>query len=343
MEPSVLRKRRTLEAAAFVARGVGLVGTLLFLAGALGPVSQHVPPTLRTSCMLGVLLMACGNVLAAINYRRPDGPRYSAYSVIQVGVDTSAVMGIVVWAQGYHEQTAWPLLIIAILVGAYRHRLAGSLVVWAVTSAGFAASMGVLPQPSLRHGELPTAIILGLIVAVLSGIQGEAFARQVEELDEARRAMQHQAHHDHLTGLPNRDQVVLYAEAQRGRALAVLVLDLNGFKEVNDTRGHAAGDRLLQEIGHRLAAGLRQGDLAGRIGGDEFIVLLPGADEHTAGELAARLRDEIRRPVDIDGSEVAVGTSIGVACRPAGSTRSLDDLTRDADTAMYEEKTAARR
>ncbi|MET3423207.1 diguanylate cyclase (GGDEF)-like protein [Actinoplanes tereljensis] len=343
MEPSVLRKRRTLEAAAFVARGVGLVCTLIFVLGALGPASQHVPPTLRTSCILGLFLMACGNVLAAINYRRPDGPRYSTYSVIQVGVDTSTVMGIVVWAQGYNEQTAWPLLIIAIVVGAYRHRLAGSLVVWAVTSAGFAASMGLIPQPSLRHGELPTAVIIGLIVAVLSGIQGEAFARQVKELDLARQAMQHQAHHDHLTGLPNRDQVDQYAETQRGRSLAVLVLDLNGFKEVNDTRGHAVGDRLLQEIGHRLSGGLREGDLAGRIGGDEFIVLMPGADEHTAGELAARLREEIRRPVEIDGAPVAVGTSIGIACRPAGSARSLDDLTREADTAMYEDKAYARR
>ncbi|MEU4242889.1 GGDEF domain-containing protein [Actinoplanes sp. NPDC026619] len=337
-----MRKRRTLEGAAFVARGLGLVCTLIFLAGALGPASEHVPPTLRTSCILGVFLMVCGNVVAAINFRRPTGPRYSAYSAIQVGIDTSTVMGIVVWAQGYSGQTAWPLLMIAIVVGAYRHRLAGSLVVWSVTSAGFVVAMNVIPSPALRTGELPMCLMVGLIVAVLSGIQGEAFARQVRELELARRAMQHQAHHDGLTGLPNREQVDAYAAAQRGRSLAVLVLDLNGFKLVNDVRGHAVGDRLLQEVSHRLATGLREGDLAGRIGGDEFIVLMPGADEHTAAELADRLRDDIRRPVVIDGDEVAVGTSIGIACRPAGSSRTLDDLTRDADTAMYEDKALSR-
>jgi diguanylate cyclase len=342
-EPTVLRRRRTLEAAAFVARGVGLIATLVFLAGALGPASQHIPPTLRTSCILGVILMLAGNLLAAVNLRRPGGRHYSALSAVQVGLDTSTLMGIVVWAQGYDGQTAWPLLSIAILVGAYRLRLAGALIVWAVTSAGFITAMAVIPEPALRPGELPTALLLGVIVAVLSGIQAEAFARQVKEIEAARQALHHQAHHDPLTGLPNRDRLNAYATTQHGRALAVLMLDLNGFKQVNDTLGHVVGDRLLEEIGHRLSAGLRDGDLAARMGGDEFIVLLPGASRDEARELADRLRDDIRRPVDVDGSPVSVGTSIGIACRAAGEQTSLDTLIRAADAAMYDDKALSRR
>jgi len=178
--------------------------------------------------------------------------------------------------------------------------------------------------------------------AVLSGIQAEAFARQVKELEAARQALHHQAHHDPLTGLPNREQVTAFARTQRGRALAVLGLDLNGFKQVNDSLGHSAGDRLLQEVGRRLATGLRDGDLAGRTGGDEFVILMPGADRRTAGDLADRLRDEVRRPVGIDGRQVRVGVSIGIACRAAGEDIDLDTLSRDADAAMYEDKSLSR-
>ncbi|WP_433384403.1 diguanylate cyclase [Actinoplanes sp. CA-142083] len=341
-DPSLLRKRKTVEAASFVARGVGLLATVAFLAEAMGPMSHHPPPALRTSLWLGVLLMLIANVLTAVNHRRPESPYYSALSAVQVALDTSTVTGIVVWAQGYNAQTAWPLLIIAIVVGAYRHRLAGALVVWAVTTAGFGLAMKIIPQPALREGEVLTAAVIGLIVAVLCGIQGDAYSQQVKELERARQALHHQAHHDPLTGLPNRDQVASFAATQRGRALAVLLLDLNAFKLVNDTLGHAAGDRLLQEVGRRLSAGLRAGDLAGRIGGDEFVVLMPGASPATAGELAARLREEICRPVDIDGTPAVVGASIGIACRDAGSDLGLDALTRTADEEMYRDKVASR-
>jgi hypothetical protein len=101
-----------------------------------------------------------------------------------------------------------------------RHRLAGALVVWAVTSVGFALAMKLIPYPSLRAGELLTAIVIGLIVAILCGIQGDAYSRQVKELERARQALHHQAHHDALTGLPNRDQLASYASGQRGRAPA---------------------------------------------------------------------------------------------------------------------------
>ena len=340
-DPSKLRRRQTVEAASFVARGIGLIATIAFLSGG-GPLGPHQPQLLRNVCQLAVCWMAIGEVLSAIGFRRPGARRYELGSAVQVALDTSTILGVVVYAQGYHGQTAWPLLVIAVLVGALRHRLAGALVVWAVSSAGFAVAMGRAPDPAIRHGEVSTAVVLGLLVAILCGIQGEAFFRQVKELERARRALHHQAHHDPLTGLPNREQIAAYASAQRGRALAVLLLDLNGFKQVNDTLGHAAGDRLLQEVGRRLGAGLREGDLAGRIGGDEFIVLMPGAGARAAADLAARLRDEIRRPIDLDGRSATVGTSIGIACRAAGDQADLESLSREADAAMYRDKAASR-
>jgi diguanylate cyclase (GGDEF)-like protein len=192
----------------------------------------------------------------------------------------------------------------------------------------------------VRAEDLPFAIAIHLFVALLSGTQSSAFARQVKELHAVRKALQHQASHDGLTALPNRARITEYADGQAGREMTVLLLDLNGFKEVNDTLGHAAGDSLLREVGHRLSANLRAGDMAGRLGGDEFVVLLPDTGPAAAAEIEARLRTEIGRPVDLDGHQISVGASIGAAHRPAGATTSLTALTADADAAMYRDKTA---
>jgi diguanylate cyclase (GGDEF)-like protein len=187
------------------------------------------------------------------------------------------------------------------------------------------------------------AIALNLMIAVISGAQSSAFQRQLTTLQQVRRELHHQATHDMLTGLPNRAQLAGCAARSAGRGLAVLLLDLNGFKQVNDTYGHAAGDALLRELGHRLSVGLGPGDVAGRQGGDEFVVLLPEADRAAAERAGERLREAVLRPVPIgDGREVSVGVSIGIAVRPAGDTADLDALTADADAAMYREKHAGR-
>ena len=99
----------------------------------------------------------------------------------------------------------------------------------------------------------------------------------------------------------------------------MLLVDLDGFKLVNDTHGHAAGDRLLRETARRLDGVRRDGDMAGRLGGDEFLVLLPGADPSTAEALAAAIRAAVAEPVEIGDDAVAVEASIGYAVRPPGS------------------------
>ncbi|MEU4425189.1 GGDEF domain-containing protein [Actinoplanes sp. NPDC024001] len=149
----------------------------------------------------------------------------------------------------------------------------------------------------------------------------------------------HEAQHDPLTRLPNRTlfhQRVEQAVATGARA-AVLYLDLDLFKQVNDTLGHAAGDELLRGVADRLRAAVRETDMAARFGGDEFAVLLePLTGEQQARDIAQRVADSIARPFDIAGRTVHTRASVGIAHRRAG--RSADGLIEDADFAMYRAK-----
>lgn len=176
--------------------------------------------------------------------------------------------------------------------------------------------------------------------------QPAAMAVVVRDITD-RRALEeqltHQAMHDSLTGLANRTLLqnrvaaALSRAKRRNSRIAVLFIDLDNFKTVNDTLGHAAGDILLVNISDRLRKCLRLSDTPARLGGDEFAVLLEDFEDETEKELvAARLLDEIRRPVDIQGREVFVGASIGIAANsPADQP---EDLLRKADVAMYTAK-----
>ncbi len=160
----------------------------------------------------------------------------------------------------------------------------------------------------------------------------------------AHAAQLHAAQHDTLTGLPNRALLagnaerMLSAATEAGTRCAMILLDLNGFKNVNDTLGHAAGDRLLLEIGSRLADSVRSSDCVARLGGDEFVVLLDNIDHDVnPGRLAATLVERISIPVTIDGLRIAVEASAGVALFPDNGV-DVDALLRCADVAMYDAK-----
>jgi diguanylate cyclase (GGDEF)-like protein len=150
------------------------------------------------------------------------------------------------------------------------------------------------------------------------------------------------AHHDALTGLANRAQLnsrlgQALAEPGRGGAIALHMLDLDRFKEVNDTLGHPAGDMLLISVAERLKSVIGRSDLIARMGGDEFAVLQCCGSQPTGAEtLAARMVEVICSPHRLDGQEVLVGTSIGIALAKAGQPQ--DELIRDADLALYRAK-----
>jgi diguanylate cyclase (GGDEF)-like protein len=151
----------------------------------------------------------------------------------------------------------------------------------------------------------------------------------------------HFAYHDPLTGLPNRcllmdrlNQVTVMA-ARQGRPLALLLLDLDGFKSVNDSLGHAAGDEILQQVAERLSACIRGCDTACRYGGDEFVIMLPEIDSReSADAVAHKIADRLAAPYSIDGAIVSLTASIGAAIYRPGAQGSAD-LIRQADVAMY--------
>jgi diguanylate cyclase (GGDEF)-like protein len=160
--------------------------------------------------------------------------------------------------------------------------------------------------------------------------------------------LKHEVFHDALTGLPNQllfEETVSLALAERRqpeRKLAVFVLDLDRFKRVNDSLGHGLGDELLQEIASRLAALLRPGDTAARIGGDEFAVLLAEIDGSAPAQAVAdRLLDMLRQPFELDGRQLFVTASVGVAVSPQDGS-DVQHLVRAADVAMYRAKRAGR-
>ncbi|SDT42664.1 GGDEF domain-containing protein [Actinoplanes derwentensis] len=331
VDDSLRSRRRAVETAGMASRSVGFVLTAVYMSGVTDLAPAQLSNDMMIASWLALGLIAAANVLAVLARRRPASRWYSLLSAVQVLFDTVTIIAFVVVSERDFTQTTWPLLALSISIAAIRHQLLGAVLTFAITSVAFV--LLVPDSPDL-------AFVLGtnVMTAIMAGSQSSAFARQFAELNETRRALQHQATHDPLTGLPNRARLAAYADGCTGRPLAVLLLDLNGFKEVNDTYGHAAGDVLLHEIGTRLALVLGDEGMVGRLGGDEFLVLLPDARAEAIGPVADRIRSAVRQPIDIGGHRVTVGVSAGSALRPAGTGTGLDALTAEADAAMYRDK-----
>src|SRR3954447_24078670 len=173
--------------------------------------------------------------------------------------------------------------------------------------------------------------------------------RDVEARKAFEEQLRHRAFHDALTGLANRalfyDRVehALTRAARAETPVGVLFVDLDDFKAVNDTRGHAEGDRLLQEVARRLTACLRAGDTAARLGGDEFGVLVESATEAEALEAtSARVLEALRQPVELEDGKVVVNASIGMAISTSHD-RGVEEFLRKADLAMYDAKRTGKR
>ena len=193
--------------------------------------------------------------------------------------------------------------------------------------------MGVSAAPLLRGDTLEGTV---LVFSDLSRVK--AYQAEIQQL----------AFHDALTGLPNRRLLKEHltqalGQAQRHqRQLALMYLDLDHFKEVNDTLGHDGGDELLQAVATRLTRSVRASDTVARMGGDEFVVLLPEVANRAAAEqVAQHILNALRAPISLKGQDWQVGVSIGVAMFPE-SGLDANALQQGADQAMYAAKQSGR-
>jgi diguanylate cyclase (GGDEF)-like protein/PAS domain S-box-containing protein len=201
--------------------------------------------------------------------------------------------------------------------------------------------------------ESGSRVPVSLTVSPLRGEAGSLggflyIAYDVTERRQLAEQMSRLAYTDGLTGLPNRLQLerelerALTQSRERGTPLALLFIDLDRFKPINDTHGHAVGDLVLREVGSRLQAALRASDTAARIGGDEFVVLLSTLSQASESALVAdKLIGALSAPMQLGGVELSVGASVGVVTYPDGGS-DAEGLLRSADAAMYQAKQARR-
>jgi diguanylate cyclase (GGDEF)-like protein len=202
--------------------------------------------------------------------------------------------------------------------------------------------------PSSGSSNLVPSLAASIAVSVTVVIR---FYRAVRERDAAEAALTYQAHHDQLTGAANRlllmDRLsaTVRRQGSQEQGLVLVFIDLDGFKKVNDTWGHPAGDEVLRAVAQRLAELVRPTDTVARVGGDEFVVLCHGVGSEHAEALGHRIRAAVGRPIEVGPAHVRIGASVGVLTATATSLSpardsllAADDLLRRADWAMYEAK-----
>ncbi len=214
-----------------------------------------------------------------------------------------------------------------------------------VSYMGLALFAVIVATTFVRVGPWSIAVFIApLAFARQMFTRTQSLQEATAELEVKQKENEHQALHDGLTGLPNRLlfqqklQETIRADPSSGGLVGVMLIDLDHFKEINDTLGHHVGDLLLQEIGPRLSTALRDEDVIARLGGDEFGIVLPHLpDRDTAVNVARRLLEELETPISVEGLQLDVSGSVGIALYPEHS-EDVETLLRKADVAMYAAK-----
>jgi diguanylate cyclase (GGDEF)-like protein len=301
-----------------------------------------------------VLVQVIGSLLGDRRQRKPlrvalfNASQY-AIALTLSGLVLDRVAGIPAPEPPYFGPDAIPAVLLGALVFfGVNQTLAGTVQALAA-GRGLSASL----WPDLRCHAMTAATLLALapLVVVAAGFSPALIPLLALPLwavyRGGRQALlnEHQALHDWLTGLPNRAllrdriQQGVLACRRDGQCGAVMLLDLDRFKDVNDNLGHRYGDLLLQQVGPRLRDAVRESDTVARLGGDEFAMLLPGVGEDAVAQVAAKIVEALERPFVVDGATIDVGASVGAACYP-GHGDDVDTLLQHADTAMYLAKEA---
>jgi diguanylate cyclase (GGDEF)-like protein len=199
----------------------------------------------------------------------------------------------------------------------------------------------------MHHDRALIVLVAGIVMTTFLAVYLGLASRNSRQLALANRRVLELAQTDILTGLPNRafflEQLQQVDSPERQRVFSILMLDLDRFKNVNDSLGHDAGDALLRQVAHRLKSALREVDVLARLGGDEFAIIQAECDDQRSGSinLAMRISKLIAEPFLLPGNRIEVGTSIGIAMAPEhGSDR--EQLLKKADLALYRSKSAGR-
>jgi diguanylate cyclase (GGDEF)-like protein len=309
-------------------------------------------PTLSRTPLLGIEtpLYRGGGAPATADERRRDFVGWTAIVVFPRVLLTGAIEGHPGMAVELRDTSGPGLL--AFTAGQPAHGAAtmrinlhdGSTVETYAAISGAGLSGDANSRALLTGGSLLSAVLLLLALVLITG-RWRALRLVVEKTEQ----LSYQAMHDALTTLPNRALVIDRAELMLARArrldipIATMFIDVDGFKHVNDTFGHGAGDQFLQIIAERLSGAIRETDTVGRLGGDEFVVLVEGETLFAGVEFVAeRLLSVLRQPLELDGAlgrPQSCSVSIGVA---VGQRASADQLLHDADLAMYQAKEAGK-
>jgi diguanylate cyclase (GGDEF)-like protein len=294
---------------------------------------------------LAWLVPAAGVLALATTFafvRGPEGAEVRYFLRVGVRALVSAA------AFGAAAAAVWPRLFDEARAG--RRMLSLGFGLFGVQQLHYFA-LGVVAVTSRAY--FPYAAYLGVVDFFLQWVIGVGMVTCLLEEERAgavrsARRAEHLAHHDALTGLPNRrlllDRLgVMLAHAERsGGRVAVLFLDLDRFKVINDSLGHSAGDRLLEEAGARLRAAVRGGDTVARLGGDEFVVLLPAVrGVASVHRVVQKVTDTLRAPFVLEGEELFVTPSVGAAVSPDDGADG-ETLLKHADMAMYRAKDGGR-
>ncbi len=291
---------------------------------------------------IALMMMIVGQVILR---RRPLDARTAILVVALVlllTADTSLVVNLSSGAYGYGLwlSMTWFAAFLLLVASATRPVTSWGENVLTQRFSGLgvvvAAAVAVAVLAFQPRGEARPFVVVPAVVTLLAvGVRLVLALREANSAAEALRLSQT----DELTGLPNRRAVVIRLEQELARRLpmALLLLDLDGFKEINDSLGHSAGDTLLQTVASRLRFTLPKKSMVARLGGDEFALVVEAAKEDELLDLAETIRDVVRKPVRVDGLELAINGSIGITTRDDGE-ENPGDILRRADVAMYRAK-----
>lgn len=303
---------------------------------------------LRYGLPISVLVQAVATTVADVSRRK--APWRTAFNIGQFTLSWSSA-AVVMELAGHEASTVAPLDLtgadlVAACIGGVTYFVVNQLLVMVALSLKTGRSVRQLLRDDLAYEALSSGALLALSPLIVLAVgRGTAFLPlllpplvAVYQVAAVALEREQQALTDALTGLPNRTllgtRTAEALEESGDDGTALLLFDLDRFKEINDTLGHHVGDRFLQVVAARLAGAIRPGDTVVRLGGDEFALLLPATGAEEAEQTARRLLEAVRTPIVLDGLHVDVDASVGIAVAPQHGD-ALDALLQHADVAMY--------